>query len=202
MSKIFVVVGKSATGKDTIFKALRENGQLNLKSVVTYTTRPIREGETEGMEYFFVSRERLQQLQESNKVIEHRAYKTVHGIWDYFTVDDGQIDLNTSNYILIGTLESFEQIRNYYGEKAVIPLYIQVEDGIRLERALHREKQQKSPKYAELCRRYLADEKDFSEKNLKKLGICKRYENHDFDQCLSEIIRDMGENLSVDEKVD
>ncbi len=131
MSKIFVVVGKSATGKDTIFKALRENRQLNLKSVVTYTTRPIREGETEGMEYFFVSRERLQELQESNKVIEHRAYKTVHGIWDYFTVDDGQIDLNTSNYILIGTLE-----------------------------------------------------------------------NHDFDQCLSEIIRDMGENLSIDENVD
>lgn len=196
MSKIFVVVGKSATGKDTIFKALKENEQLDLKSFVTYTTRPIREGETEGMEYFFVSRERLQQLQESNKVIEHRAYKTVHGIWDYFTVDDGQINLNTSNYILIGTLESFEQTRNYYGEEAVIPLYIQVEDGIRLERALQREKQQKSPKYAELCRRYLADEKDFSEKNLKKLGINKKYENHDFDQCLSEISRDIRGHLS------
>ncbi len=191
MSKIFIVIGKSATGKDTIFKALKEDTQLNLKSVVTYTTRPIREGETDGVEYFFVSGERLQQLQESNKVMEHRAYKTVHGIWDYFTVDDGQIDLSTSNYILIGTLESFEQIRNYYGEDVVIPLYIQVEDGVRLGRALHREKQQKVPKYAELCRRYLADEKDFSEKNLKKLGIYKKYENQDFNQCLWEITQDI-----------
>ncbi len=199
MSKIFVVMGKSATGKDTIFKALKENKQLDLKSFVTYTTRPIREGETEGIEYFFVSHERLQQLQESNKVIEHRAYKTVHGIWDYFTVDDGQIDLSISNYVLIGTLESFEQIRSYYGEKAVIPLYIQVEDSIRLERALQREKQQKSPKYAELCRRYLADEADFSEENLKKLGINKRYENHDFDQCLWEIIQDVEKHLSINE---
>lgn len=184
-------MGKSATGKDTIFKELKENTQLNLKSVVTYTTRPIREGETDGIEYFFVSSERLQQLQENNKVMEHRAYKTVHGIWDYFTVDDGQIDLNTSNYILIGTLESFEQIRNYYGEEVVIPLYIQVEDGVRLERALHREKQQKIPKYAELCRRYLADEKDFSERNLKKLGIHKKYENQDFNQCLKGITQDI-----------
>lgn len=196
MSKVFIVMGKSATGKDTIFKALKENSQLNLKSVVTYTTRPIREGETDGEEYFFVSRERLERLQEANKVIEHRSYKTVHGIWDYFTVDDGQIDLNTSNYILIGTLESFDQIRNYYGEEVVIPLYIQVEDGLRLERALHREKQQMNPKYAELCRRYLADEKDFSERNLKKLGIYKKYENKDFDHCLLEITQDISESLS------
>lgn len=195
MSKIFIVMGKSATGKDTIFKALKEDTQLNLKSAVTYTTRPIREGETDGVEYFFVSSERLQQLQEDNKVMEHRAYKTVHGIWDYFTVDDGQIDLNTSNYVLIGTLESFEQIRNYYGDDIVIPIYIQVEDGVRLERALHREKQQKVPKYAELCRRYLADEKDFSVSNLKKLGIHKEYENQDFNQCLVEITQDIKGHL-------
>lgn len=202
MSKVFIVMGKSATGKDTIFKVLKENSQLNLKSVVTYTTRPIREGEKDGEEYFFVSRERLQQLQEANKIIEYRSYKTVHGIWDYFTVDDGQIDLNNSNYILIGTLESFEQIRNYYGEDVVIPLYIQVEDSVRLERALHREKQQKKPKYAELCRRFLADEKDFSERNLKKLGIHKRYENKDFDQCLLEITQDISESLSFHKNTD
>ncbi|WFR57468.1 guanylate kinase [Anaerocolumna sp. AGMB13025] len=191
MSKLYVVMGKSATGKDTVFKRLKENKELHLKSVTGYTTRPIRNGETEGVEYYFVTEDVLQELKEKNRVIEHRAYNTMHGIWYYFTVDDGQIDLGSSDYIMIGTLEAFEQIRDYYGEGTVVPIYIEVEDGIRLQRALQREQSQVKPKYAELCRRYLADEEDFSEENLNKLNIKKRYENHNIDKVLYEIINDM-----------
>lgn len=50
MGKIFYVMGKSASGKDTIYKELRERIP-ELKTVVLYTTRPIRDGETEGVEY-------------------------------------------------------------------------------------------------------------------------------------------------------
>lgn len=191
MSKIFIVIGKSATGKDTIFKRLLEIPDLKLKSVVGYTTRPIRSGETDGVEYFFVGEDKLHELLKDNKVIEHRAYPTMHGIWNYFTVDDGQIDLNYSDYLLIGTLEAYEQIKNYYGENIVIPIYIEVEDGIRLKRALHRESKQDNPKYAELCRRFLADDEDFSDENLKKLNISKRYQNVDINICLFQIINDI-----------
>ncbi len=191
MSKLFIVMGKSATGKDTIFKRLSENPELNLKSVVGYTTRPIRNGETDGVEYYFVNEDKLRELKQSNKIIEHRAYHTIHGVWNYFTADDGQIDLSRSDYIMIGTLEAYEQIRNYYGEKAVVPIYIEVEDGLRLKRALHREQSQENPKFAELCRRYLADEEDFSEVNLNKLNIKKRYENKDINICLYEIMNDI-----------
>lgn len=191
MSKIFIVIGKSATGKDTIFKKLLEMSELNLKSVVSYTTRPIRSGETDGEEYFFVSNDRLEELIKGNKVIEHRAYPTIHGLWNYFTVNDGQINLATDNYLLIGTLESYQQIRNYYGKDVVVPIYIEVEDGIRLRRALARESKQENPKYAELCRRYLADEEDFSEENLIKLGIQKRYQNVDINICVYEIMKDI-----------
>ncbi len=194
MSKLFVIMGKSATGKDTIFKRLKETPELNLKSVVGYTTRPIRNGETEGVEYYFVNEDKLNELKRNNKVIEHRAYHTMHGIWNYFTVDDGQIDLNRSDYIMIGTLEAYEQIRNYYGEKSVVPLYIEVEDGLRLKRALQRERKQENPRYAELCRRYLADEEDFSEVNLNKLNIKKRYENNNINICLYEIINDIKQS--------
>ncbi|QHQ60322.1 guanylate kinase [Anaerocolumna sedimenticola] len=191
MSKLFVVMGKSATGKDSIFKKLKETAALGLKSVIGYTTRPIRNGETEGIEYYFVNEEKLNELKRNNKVIEHRAYHTIHGIWNYFTADDGQIDLSRSNYIMIGTLVTYEQIRNYFGEKSVVPIYIEVEDGLRLERALHREQSQENPKYAEMCRRYLADEEDFSEENLNKLNITKRYENKDIEICLNKIIKDI-----------
>ena len=190
MSKIFIIMGKSSTGKDTIYKKLIEKKELNLKKIISYTTRPIRQNETNGVEYFFVDEDYMKELEKSQKIIEHRAYNTIHGIWNYFTVDDGQINLDVSDYLLIGTLESFKQIKKYYGTN-VYPIYIEVEDGIRLKRALNREQKQKNPKYAELCRRYLADEEDFSEDNIKKAGIKKRYSNLDINICLHQIIDDI-----------
>lgn len=184
-------MGKSATGKDTIFKKLIEKKELKLKTVVSYTTRPIREGETNGVEYFFVNEDRMKELKNANKIIEHRSYNTVHGVWNYFTVDDGQINLSESDYLMIGTLESFKQIKEYYGSNTY-PIYIEVDDGIRLRRALNREQKQKVPKYAELCRRFLADEEDFSEENIKVLEIGKRYNNIDINICLQHIIDDIS----------
>ena len=127
MSKIFFVLGKSCSGKDTIFQSLKENKQLNLKTVVGYTTRPMRVNEKDGVEYFFVDQNKLEELKKAKKVIECRDYNTVYGIWSYFTVDDGQIDLNNGDYLYIGTLESYEQMIDFYGEDVVVPLYIQVE---------------------------------------------------------------------------
>lgn len=195
MYKLFVVMGKSASGKDTVFKAITRMKELSLKTVVGYTTRPIRDGEKDGEEYFFVSRERLHELWQENRVIEHRAYNTMHGVWDYFTVDDGQIDLSKSSSIMLGTPESYGQIRRYLGEENVYPIYLEVEDGIRLERALARERTQKQPKYAELCRRFLADEEDFKEENLKNLGILKKYSNLDSSKCILEIAEDIRGNM-------
>ncbi|MDF2510806.1 MAG: hypothetical protein K0S04_672 [Herbinix sp.] len=191
MGKIFIVMGKSSTGKDTIYKKLMECEELNLKTAIMYTTRPIRKSEEDGVEYYFVNEETLIELQKQNKIIEHRAYQTIHGIWHYFTVNDGQINLGEADYLMIGTLETYEQIREYFGQDKVVPLYIEVEDGTRLARALKREQKQEHPKYAEMCRRYLADEEDFSEENLKKVGIKKRYNNFDINNCLSEVIHDI-----------
>lgn len=113
MSKIFFVLGKSCSGKDTIFQSLKENKQLNLKTVVGYTTRPMRVNEKDGVEYFFVDQNKLEELKKAKKVIECRDYNTVYGIWSYFTVDDGQIDLNNGDYLYIGTLESYEQMIDF-----------------------------------------------------------------------------------------
>lgn len=184
MGKIFYIMGKSASGKDSLYKKLKEDKELELKEVVLYTTRPMRSGEVNGKNYFFVSDAQADQLVRENKVIELRAYETVHGIWKYFTADDAQIDLHgKNNYIMVGTLESYEKTKQYYGMDALVPLYIWVEDGERLERALQREKLQHSPKYAELCRRFLADEIDFSSINLQKCGISNYYENANFENC-------------------
>lgn len=186
MGRIFYVMGKSASGKDTIYKKLLEKFSW-LKTVVMYTTRPIRDGETEGEEYHFTSDTRLEQFEKEGKVIESRTYQTVFGPWRYCTVNDGQIDLENHDYLMIGTLESYRSTRDYFGPGKLVPIYIEVEDGERLTRALEREKQQNNPKYAELCRRFLADEEDFREENLREAGIEKRYENKEMEECLKEI---------------
>ncbi len=187
MGRIFIVMGKSATGKDTIYKKLLEAEELRLRTAVMYTTRPIRNSEHNGVEYFFVDEEELHRLQKENKIIEQRTYETIYGPWHYFTVNDGQINLEEANYLMIGTLETYTQIRDYFGTEKVVPLYIEVEDGVRLTRALKREMKQEEPKYAEMCRRYLADDEDFSEENLKKCDITKRFQNLDINICLYEI---------------
>ncbi len=188
MGKIYCVMGKSSSGKDTVYKKLKEQYK-EFRLIVPYTTRPIREGEKDGVEYYFVDPEQFRAMKEDGKVIESRSYNTKCGIWTYFTADDGQIDLSTADYLLIGTLVSYQALREYFGEEAIVPVYLEVEDGLRLARALERERRQEKPKYAEMCRRFLADEEDFSEENLIKSGITERFGNEDFTECLNKIQR-------------
>ena len=179
MGSIYCIMGKSSSGKDTIFKLLLEREDLNLKRIVSYTTRPIRSNEKPGEEYNFVTTDEKDKLVEAGKVIEIRKYDTVHGTWFYFTVDDGNIDLSANDYVVIGTVESFVKLREYYGEKMVLPIYIEVDDGVRLSRALDRERQQSQPKYEEMCRRFLADQQDFSKDKLEKAKITNLFDNNE-----------------------
>lgn len=187
MGRIFYLMGKSASGKDSLFKLLVNDSGLNLKTVTLYTTRPVRAEEKDGREYNFCSVDFFEKMVEENKVIESRTYNTVCGPWTYFTLDDGQINIKENNYIMIGTLESYEKTREYFGADALVPVYVTVENGERLTRALNREKLQENPKYAEMCRRFLADEADFSTENLDRCGIKKGFENNELKKCYEEI---------------
>ena len=151
MGKIFYIMGKSSSGKDSIYRQLEGNQELGLKRLVIYTTRPIRDGEVNGREYFFADENKLKEFRRNGKLIEARTYQTVYGPWTYFTADDGQVSVGNDSYLGIGTLESFVRLREYYGNEVMWPIYIEVEDGERLERALAREKTQEVPKYEEMC---------------------------------------------------
>ncbi len=187
MGKIYCICGKSSTGKDTIFKKILEDKSMDLKTIVTYTTRPIREGEVNGREYFFVDDAEAERLVSLGKVIEMRAYNTVHGVWKYMTVDDGGIDFLNENYLIIGTLESYVKSRDYFGKERIVPIYIEVDDGVRLERALKRERGQENPKYEEMCRRFLADAADFSKEKLEAAEVNNIFQNDNLSECIEKI---------------
>ncbi|MBP3351453.1 MAG: guanylate kinase [Lachnospiraceae bacterium] len=188
MGKIVCLMGKSSTGKDTIYKRLLAQEILRLKRIVPYTTRPMREGEQEGVEYHFTDEAGFQKLKKEGKIIEDRAYDTVHGLWRYFTVADDSLDLSRDSYCVIGTLEAYVQIRAYFGEDKVIPVLIELDDGERLQRALGRERKQEHPRYEEMCRRFLADSKDFSAEKIKEAGNPKIFYNDSLEACLQEIV--------------
>ncbi len=197
MGKIFYIIGKSATGKDTIYKKLLEKYPGILKNVVLYTTRPRREGEIDGVTYNYVTEAEYEKLKKDGSIIEERSYDTVHGIWRYFTVKDEKLDLENSNYLISGVLKSYVATRDYFGKDLVIPIYIEVEDGERLSRALKRERKPGNRKYAEMCRRFLSDTDDFSEEKLNEAGIRKRFNNTELYACMSEIegciLKELGE---------
>jgi len=194
MGKIFYLIGKSAVGKDSIMEHLLADDSLALHSIVQYATRPIRDGEEEGREYHFITPERAEELERDGLVIESRAYNTVYGIWKYMFVRDGQMDLAEKDYIAVGTIESYTKVRDFFGTETVVPIYIWVETGERLERALRRERKHLNPKYAEMCRRFLADEQDFSDDRLREAGLMddagvirNAFENADREECINAV---------------
>lgn len=186
MGRLFCIIGKSGSGKDTVFKRLLFEMSPIIKPVVTYTTRPRRDNETEGVEYHFITESKLAEFRKAGRIIELRQYDTVKGVWYYCTIDDGKITLGESSFIVIATLEGLCGLKKRFGS-AVVPLYIDVEDGERLSRALFRERTLSSPDYAELCRRFLADSEDFSNSNLRQAGITTSFSNGNLESCIENI---------------
>ena len=198
MSNLIYIMGKSASGKDTIYKKVQEKIESN--AYVLYTTRPMRDGEQEGREYNFITKERFAQLEDEGKVIEARHYNVVNAqgesdVWTYATIDDSQWE-KQGNFLTIGTLESYNSIKKYlenHPEKdlRLLPVYIFIDEAERRERAINREKQSKKPNYEEMERRLKADNIDFSDEKLEEAGINANdsFENGDLDTCVNEIVR-------------
>ena len=97
MSNFIYIMGKSASGKDTIYKRIKE--QIDVKTYILYTTRPIRDGEIDGITYNFITSEEMKEYidgEKKQRLIEYRTYNTVHGPWTYATIDDSQFETNST----------------------------------------------------------------------------------------------------------
>ena len=195
MGKIILFMGPSNSGKDTIIRTLVKENKFAFKEMIMSTTRPKRTHEVEGREYYFKTVEEMLDLEKQGKIIEKRKYDTVYGPWYYFTTST-TIDLGNNNYIGSNTLKGLDQFVKFYGMENIISLLIKVDDGIRLQRALDREKMEENPKYQELCRRFLADSIDFSEENISKRPITSIiYNNSSLDNTMEEVEKVLKLNL-------
>lgn len=198
MQNLIYIMGKSATGKDTIYQKIKEKLDTNI--YIPYTTRPQRDGEEQGREYYFITNEQFKKMLENNKVMEYRSYNTVKAngekdIWTYATIDDKQWK-KQGNFLSIGTLESYNSILKYLKEHPeknlnMVPVYISIDENERRKRAIKREGKQKNRNFKEMERRIKADNIDFSEQKLKEAGITENetFLNYDLHTCIENILK-------------
>ena len=150
--KVIALFGKSASGKDTLQKMLVKN-YPNTKGIVSCTTRPPREGEKDGVDYNFLSVEEFTKKVLDGTMLEATSFRD----WFYGTplesLDPSVINVGVFN--IAGLEAILEDTR-----LDVYPVYVWADGKTRLLRSLWRESR---PNCEEICRRYLADEKDFSE---------------------------------------
>lgn len=164
-----ILCGKSASGKDAIAKRLSRRG---FETLVSYTSRPMRDGEKEFVDYVFLTKQDFEQRIKEGRFIEYRSYKTlVNGkedIWYYGTPKRDLIDMLTAekDFVIILDLDGAKAFMDYYGRENCFCVSIESSDIVRTERAMKRG----SFDETEWDRRIEADFEAFSEERVE--AIC------------------------------
>ena len=157
-----ILCGMSSSGKDFARDYLINKYKLN--PIISHTSRPIRVGETEGKEYYFVSYNEFLEMDYMNEFVEMRSYSTLvdnkSEVWNYGTT---YAELLKDNFVGIKCLVGAKAIKKAYPETIVI--HIHTDDNIREARARLRG----SFDEVEWARRLEADAKDFPEKEVTKV---------------------------------
>lgn len=158
-TQIICLVGKSCSGKDSIMKQLvAEEGFL---PCVSHTTRPMRDCELEGIEYYFINNSTFKDKMINEDFVEVREYNTVYGVWRY-GIDRHRLNelLNKGNVIMILDVDGLTKFYNSEYGRRIISFYIDVDLKTRIQRSLDRETLT-IQNLEECVRRAKADEKDF-----------------------------------------
>ena len=161
MSKILVICGKSASGKDTLQNYLVENHDfINL---VSHTTRPPRPYEIKGRDYYFVCKDEFLRMEDKNIFVETREYKVNTGnendVW-YYGLSKSELDIyKILNTVVILDLKGTAELAEYVGWDNMLVVYLQCNPDIRLNRM----KSRGGMTEAEIKRRFYADDVDFKD---------------------------------------
>ena len=191
--KIICIVGRSSSGKDTIYHKVLEKFKGSLKPIVTWTTREKRMGEVDGVDYHFTDNDNFQRLLTKGKVVEYRVYDSFGKLLTYFTCKS-DMDKN-SVYIAVTSLAQVNKYADYFGVKNVYPIHIQVEDRVLLDRALDRCKVT-GEKYKEVCRRYISDCDEWEKTSFADGLSVFKVQNDDLDECCNKVYTHIQEVLS------
>ena len=181
MKELVIICGKSASGKDSLLKAIIEKEPELFKGVVSYTTRPIRDNEVDGINYNFLTKEVFLEKVLSGDMLEAVEFNN----WFYGSGIDSLCDDKIN--IGIYNPEGVELLLEHKDIHIII-FYVICTDKERLIRSLQREE---NPDVKEILRRFATDEKDFEV--MEDLGypytILENEKEKDFNDNMYKIIR-------------
>lgn len=163
MKKLFVIVGKASAGKDTLVQHIMKND--NIKMALSFTTRPRRSSETQGVEYDFITREEFWEHMSTGDIIEYTSYNVANGETWYYGLTKQELEKNDYVAVIVNP-EGVKQLEEYYGDR-IVTILVDANPVDRIKRYLDRDNDKSEIKVAECCRRFLADMEDFKDFNPK-----------------------------------
>lgn len=159
--KIVCIMGEAGSGKDTLLKKVLAARKDSLNEIVSCTTRPPREGEKNGVNYYFYTVDEFTDKVKNNEMLEYTAFNN----WLYGTSYDAlskeKVNIGVFNPSGIKNIQSKNNIETYV-------FWIQSKPKTRLLRQLNRETE---PNVNEIIRRFGADEQDFNHINFRYIEI-------------------------------
>lgn len=162
MKKIIVLLGASATGKDTVAKHISE--KYNIPMAISYTTRPMRSNETQGVEYYFISDDEMHEKFKNGEVIEHTSYyiQSEDVSYTYANVVE---EFEKGDYVLtILNPHGLHQFNKSQYKDNLVSIMLNCDDRVRLVRSLNRDE---NVNVNEVLDRFRRDELDFIERRPK-----------------------------------
>lgn len=127
VKKLFCLLGYSSVGKDTILKQVLKDID-DVKPIISTTTRPMRKGETEGVEYYFIDDTEF--FRRGTDFVEQRIYHTKvkeNGVEKDATWRYGieRMELEKDDYlIVIVDSVGYKELKNYVGNGKIVPIFI------------------------------------------------------------------------------
>lgn len=184
--KIIILIGESASGKDSICNEMVKNGFYR---IVTHTTRPMRDNETDGIDYHFDTVDEFMSLVHNDSIIEYRTYDTVFGRWYYGSCAEN-INLNKHDYVIVLTPEGANSFIKYFGAENCIVFYIYAPLYLRKKRA----KERGNFKIDEWERRCITDKEDFSE---EKVFAVATFKINNYNRTLTDVVKTIEKNIAI-----
>lgn len=135
---LVILMGKSASGKDSVLNKMVCYKEYN--PIIPITSRPIRNGEINGRDYYFVTKDEFLDKIKNNELLEYRDYQTlVNGIPDTWYYGSSKMELDADqNYVVILDVDGAKSFIDYYGKENILCIYLDTNDQIRENRAKQR----------------------------------------------------------------
>ena len=128
MNDVIVLVGGTCSGKSTVEKMLRH--RYGYCGIVKYTSRPKREYEVNGQDYYFLDVKTFKKLLEEDYFVEWSVFKTD---WYYGTAKHHYAD----NKIVVADPDGLRQLRKEFGDE-ITAFYLKEDERTRLKRMIDR----------------------------------------------------------------